>query len=908
MAVGDVAIKKAVKRFLSDGSLGGMPVRDLANACDRLVRAETQCSTVSSVALARQFADRAQMHGGVLYVTALRALGWALLVSGRFREAKEAYLSARTLVTRQAHDRAGIDRVLIDVYMYLGDYSEARRHARLALRTFRRLKAEADVAKTQVNYANVLHRQDRHREANRLYKRAGDFFAHRGQVLAAALCDYNLANTHVQLLDFAAAGLLYSRARRTFLRHGHQLHATGCLYGLAWLHMLEGDFRTALLELADCEREYRRGKQLRELTLCQLDRAESYLGLNLFVDAGNAAREAARSARSLGIEYEAAKADFFLGKASVGLGRHREAMSCLRRAERGFRKSNNHGFLGAVQLTVAQLEKHRSHQRSKIEIARRRFRKAQLPLWEAICDLQIAANRLNDPKAIRRLARNQAVRVVPHLEAQRHLVLGDREASRQRMKSAVDYWTRAADILDALRTKLAPVEMRSAFLHRQSNPFGKLIDVQSERSPIEAAVFSERYKTAGVWSAPPDVIQANPMRARVQQSLHELAGHVTALSSMIPEPGGRRGVSVAGQEAPLIRLQRRIRLSLARLETLDAGIRKDNDALAGQFKSVSHRLPIVQFHVGEKDVIAFVHYRGDTLVYRYLDGVDVVENLAARWRYHAETTHFNGRSRRRDLEDEGRVLAQIGAWLLPPLELPPAEGRLLILAEGVMTRLPWQAISDGPRPLAERFELIFAPSLRHYLYACRRQTKSKAARIYVGQTLGLPQSGTEVRTLSARLQSLETQVYNPCRRSDWPDTSSARIWHFVGHAHLRSDNPFYSSLLTADGPLFAADFRLKRNRVDLVTLAACRTGQQTSLPGEEASGLVRSLLEMGARNVVGSNWAVSDQSTSMWTDLLYRHFLAGSSPAAAVRLAAVGVRERFPSAFHWGAFSVAGAG
>jgi CHAT domain-containing protein len=114
--------------------------------------------------------------------------------------------------------------------------------------------------------------------------------------------------------------------------------------------------------------------------------------------------------------------------------------------------------------------------------------------------------------------------------------------------------------------------------------------------------------------------------------------------------------------------------------------------------------------------------------------------------------------------------------------------------------------------------------------------------------------------------------------------------------------------MLADGPMFAADFRLKRNRVKLVTLAACRTGQHTSLPGEEATGLVRSLLEMGAQNVVASNWAVSDLSTSHWMDLMYKCYLGGASAGKAVKHAAQGVREKFPSAYNWGAFSVFGAG
>jgi CHAT domain-containing protein len=108
--------------------------------------------------------------------------------------------------------------------------------------------------------------------------------------------------------------------------------------------------------------------------------------------------------------------------------------------------------------------------------------------------------------------------------------------------------------------------------------------------------------------------------------------------------------------------------------------------------------------------------------------------------------------------------------------------------------------------------------------------------------------------------------------------------------------------------LFAADFRLRDYRVGLVTLAACRTGNQSVLPGEESTGLVRSLLEMGARNVVGSHWSVSDKSTAVWMRRFYDFILDGQPVSEAVRKAAIYVRQRFPSAYDWAAFSAFGAG
>jgi len=317
----------------------------------------------------------------------------------------------------------------------------------------------------------------------------------------------------------------------------------------------------------------------------------------------------------------------------------------------------------------------------------------------------------------------------------------------------------------------------------------------------------------------------------------------------------------------------------------------------------------VQFHVGHDDILAFVHQGGSSKSWRYAGGRKILDDMVARWRFIVECAPpVQKKVRPVHLKDEQQILARISNWLLPPLELSGKLKRLLIIPEGQLSAFPWVALPVNGCLLGQQLELIHAPSLRHYWHARREKTRSSKVRIFVGSTSGLTHLKHEIASVSSRLGADGNSICSPCRRSDWPDHSQAGIWHYAGHAHLRGDNPFYSSLLLDDGPLFAADFRLKRNRINLVTLAACRTGQQTSLPGEEATGLVRSLLEMGARSVVASGWAVSDRSTSMWMDLFYKNYLNGRTAAQAVRAASLEVREHFPLACHWGSFAVHGAG
>jgi tetratricopeptide (TPR) repeat protein len=910
MALSDSELKQAVEGFLATGTTTeGLTLEELGAACDRRVRAETQVSARDAVELGRAFVRYSAPHGGALRLIALRAHGWAALVAGLYREAEKAYLQARDLAEADRSTRARIDRVLIDVYMYLGNMTEARRRAQLALAAFRRAGAHTDVAKTQVNLANVLHRQDRHREAGHLYRKASAHFAKSGDDLAKALCEYNDANTRVQLFDFKRATSLYTRARSTFEKHGQHLHATGCLYGLAWLHMLEGSFHTALTELSECESEYRRGNHERELVTCLLDRAEVYLGLNLYLDARTTAEEAINRAEHLGIGYEAAKGWFFAGKASLGLGQRRLGRAALGKASKAFQSAGNSAFAASAELTLAQIESSRARRLSRIRELRPKFRKAQLPLWEAICDLEILTEWPENTPAIRRVARNEAVRSVPHLLARQLTLQGDRLARRRSLPAAVRYWTKAAQVLDAVRSALPPVEMRSAFFAPRSAPHQRLVEAECDRNPLKAALWSESLKTAGVLAPLEESFQQHPARDRIRSSLADLAQQVIAASGAISGGEGNRSFASARLTQRFERTQKRVRDELAGFVQGTTRASEGIDRLSRSFREASFGQAILQFHVSRGDIFAFVHSRGTVRSHRFVDGVRVVHDLTGRWRFQVEFAPASGRrTSPRRLADEVSILSKLGSWLLPPLEIPQDEQRLLILPEGEMTSVPWASLRHGRRSLCEQFQIILAPSLRHHLYAEKQTTSAQTVKVFVGSTKGIPLVRSEVDAVTSRFAAQSPNVYDPCRRADWPSDSEDRLWHFAGHADLRADNPFYSSLLLADGPMFAAEFRLRRNRVDLVTLSACRTGQQTSLPGEEASGLVRALLEMGARNILASQWAVSDRPTALWMDHFYSYYLGGAPAARAIQLATQEIKENFPSAYHWGAFALHGAG
>ncbi len=899
----------AARRFLSTGHIKDFTEDILAKECDALIQKEARHSLKSARAMAGSFIKKAEACGLTMQLTAYRTLARMSHMSGAHSEALGAYLKARKLATPEPLVRGRIDRALVDVYMYLGDFAKARQAANRAIKSFNILGSETDLAQTQVNYANLLHRQDRHREAEKLYRTAAEFFEKTDNRIAVARCYYNRANTLVQLFDFHPAEALYQQAMKIYDNEGYALDSCDARYGIAWLQMLSGNYHMALLELAACEKTYHEGGDPRGESLCSLDRAEIYLSLGLYTDALQAARDVEKKFAKLKLRYERVKASLFRGQAASALGLKREARTAMARARTGFTAEKNKGFTGVVHLLAADLAGRNQKSRlTEIKSARKHFAQAQLPLWEAVCDLHEAVDSKKAKKALERLAQNGAARNVPHLYALWQTAYGDFENAEGRPDAARRRWRQAAERIDSVRAQLPPLELRSAYGRIYSSPHLRLINSELEHDVSMAAIWSERYKTAGVWSPLRPMNADEPARRHVEESLDALAHQVVALAHHISPSTGERSLSPATINKAMTQLQKRVRNELIAAETAGDQSVTPVEKLLSNIETVSRRMPVVQFHIQNDEIIAFVHRSGETKLHRYHNGYVRLAGAMQRWRFILEgelLASYLGE--KTDENIETAFWTELGEWLWTPLKIEHDCPRVLILPEGELANLPWQALIVDGRRLAERHHFILAPSLRHFLHAGSIRIGSDKIELFRGSDKNLPYSSHELKIFS-RHAGDRAVIHNPIHRAGWPSHGEAQLWHFTGHAELRTDNPFYSYLVLEDGPLFAADFRLKQFHVGLVTLAACRSGEQVAMPGEESTGLVRSLLEMGARNVIASYWPVSDRTTAYWMKAFYDKFFNGINIQDAARYASNMVREQYPSAYHWAAFFISGAG
>ena len=116
---------------------------------------------------------------------------------------------------------------------------------------------------------------------------------------------------------------------------------------------------------------------------------------------------------------------------------------------------------------------------------------------------------------------------------------------------------------------------------------------------------------------------------------------------------------------------------------------------------------------------------------------------------------------------------------------------------------------------------------------------------------------------------------------DLEDWKASDLVHIAAHGQHNQDNPLFSSIRMADGPLYAYDVPPDEPVAGHIVLSACDLGLTTPRAGGEVLGLTAALLSIGATSVVSSVSRVDD-TTAYETMLRYHRLLAAGldSPTA----------------------------
>ena len=137
---------------------------------------------------------------------------------------------------------------------------------------------------------------------------------------------------------------------------------------------------------------------------------------------------------------------------------------------------------------------------------------------------------------------------------------------------------------------------------------------------------------------------------------------------------------------------------------------------------------------------------------------------------------------------------------------------------------------------------------------------------------------------------------------------SVELAHLACHGTLRADNPTFSALQLADGPLTVHELDLLGIAPHRVLLASCDAAADTAYVGEEMFGFVSALLSRGTAGLIASSIQVPDLKTIDLMGELHRQMIKGRRMAEALHAARQTIDQSDPAGLAtWSAFTAYGA-
>jgi len=230
----------------------------------------------------------------------------------------------------------------------------------------------------------------------------------------------------------------------------------------------------------------------------------------------------------------------------------------------------------------------------------------------------------------------------------------------------------------------------------------------------------------------------------------------------------------------------------------------------------------------------------------------------------------------------------LDALLMRPLLDVIGDRELVLVPTGRLHALPWPTLpSLRGRPVS------VAPSATTWLAAMRATTRRRTdQRVVLVAGPGLEHAEPEVAAVSA-LYSSPQVLSGPDATADVvrQTMDGAQLVHIAAHGRFRADNPQFSAIDLADGPLTVYDLERVRRGPRQLVLSACDSGLSAVHAGDELMGLAGAVFSLGTSTLIASVVPVADDLTKALMVELHGELSAGATPAYALAVA----QQRVPA-------------
>ncbi|CAN5839429.1 MAG: CHAT domain-containing protein [Ilumatobacteraceae bacterium] len=231
----------------------------------------------------------------------------------------------------------------------------------------------------------------------------------------------------------------------------------------------------------------------------------------------------------------------------------------------------------------------------------------------------------------------------------------------------------------------------------------------------------------------------------------------------------------------------------------------------------------------------------------------------------------------------------LGARLVPP-SVARSDRPLVVVPTGVLHGVPWSALDVlRGRPIS------VSPSLSGWSAGARasaarasrrhRRRPGEPAGFLAGPGLRFAEEEVRAFARSYRRSTVLTGDQATAERC-LALMDHCELVHLACHGSFRRDNPLFSTLTLADGPVTVYDLERVSELPEIVVLSACSVASSATINGGTLLGLSSALGAFGASSVVAPLTPVSDEWVVPVMQRLHDGIAAGLPPAAALAVAA----------------------
>ena len=281
-------------------------------------------------------------------------------------------------------------------------------------------------------------------------------------------------------------------------------------------------------------------------------------------------------------------------------------------------------------------------------------------------------------------------------------------------------------------------------------------------------------------------------------------------------------------------------------------------------------------------------------------------------------------------DGEGDALKALSDVVLGPILHLLQSDEVIIVPDGPLFLVPYAALLDQhSRYLSETLTIRLVPTLTSLklMTECPEEYHSTSGALLVGDPWmeGILYEGCRIRELPAAKEEVEMigAILNikpltgkeATKAEVLSKLNSVALVHIAAHGRAETGEIFLSpnptvakkKLKQEDFLLTMGDVLNAKLRARLVVLSCCHSGRG-KIKAEGVVGLARAFLGAGARCVLASLWAISDEATLQFMRYFYEHLAEGQRASKALQQTMKQMREsgNFSDIKYWAPFMLIG--